>query len=325
MRSRKNKQTETYHPPKWLRGGHAQTIFPFLSQIFGVRRYDRQTIDTPDGDIIHLDWLKKKPVSPLVVLLHGLEGSSNSHYARALMTNVERLGWNGCVVHFRGCSGSPNHLPRAYHSGDSDELEWLIPKIKQVAEGPIFIAGFSLGGNVLLNWLGKAQYEETRCITAAASISAPYDLTTAGNRLSTGFNRVYGNHFLRTLKTKAIQKIQTHHLTLSVKTIRECATLKDFDNNFTAPVHGFYNVDDYWSRASSKPFLPNIDKPTLILHAKNDPFLPGGELTELIETNNKINLSLTATGGHVGYMRGPFPGNLAWLPNQITDYFKDFL
>jgi uncharacterized protein len=318
-------ELHSYHPPDWLPGSHPQTIFPFLFRSPESIIYQRQKIETPDGDFLHIDWVNKAARSPLVVLLHGLEGSSNSHYSKALMAKIKHLGWAGCIVHFRGCSGSPNRLPRAYHSGDSNELEWIIHELKKMCFGPLFVAGYSLGGNVLLNWLGRPGYQNVAAINAAVAISVPYDLVVAGNRLSQGVNRIYGGHFLRTLKRKALRKIETHRLDISPESIKACKTLKEFDNHFTAPIHGFNGVDDYWSRASSKPFLLSINNPTLIIHAENDPFLSGIELKTLTKNNNHITLNLTKYGGHVGYISGTFPGHIEWLPERITKYFMDFL
>ncbi|MDC1311716.1 hydrolase [Burkholderiales bacterium] len=314
-----------YCAPKWLRGAHSQTIFPFLFLSQKIVHYERQEIEAPDGDFLHIDWINNDRNLPLVVVLHGLEGSSKSHYSKALMQHVKTVGWSGCVVHFRGCSGVPNRLPRAYHSGDSNELEWLIALLRKLNYEKIFIVGYSLGGNVLLNWLGQSKYLHNESISAAASISAPYDLTVAGNRLSVGINKIYGNHFLRTLKVKAIRKIQDHKLNMAIESIKNCETLKQFDNHFTAPLHGYADVNDYWSRASSKPFLSCIKKPTMIIHAENDPFIPGVALKTLTQNNGNIMLNLTTRGGHVGYTSGSFPGHIGWLPNQIIQYFKEFL
>ena len=318
-------ESHSYQSPDWLPGSHAQTIFPFLFRSPEPIFYQRQKIETPDGDFLHIDWVNTTSKSPLVVLLHGLEGSSNSHYSRALMAKIKHIGWAGCIVHFRGCSGLPNRLPRAYHSGDSNELEWLIPELKKMCLGPMFVVGYSLGGNVLLNWLGKPGYQNISTINAAVSISAPYDLVVAGNRLSQGINKIYGGHFLRTLKRKALRKIVSHRLDISQESIKACRTLKEFDNRFTAPIHGFNGVADYWSRASSKPFLSSIKNSTLIIHAENDPFLSGLELKTLTRENDHITLNLTKCGGHVGYISGTFPGHIEWLPEQITKYFMDFL
>ena len=323
--SENTRNSVQYRAPSWLQGPHLQTIFPFLFLSPTAIDYDRQTVNTPDGDFLHIDWVNRDETSPLVVVLHGLEGSSNSHYAKALMHYVRALGWSGCVVHFRGCSGVPNRLPRAYHSGDSDELEWLIAFLGNLNFEQIFVAGYSLGGNVLLNWLGKSEYKNNNSIIAAASISAPYDLVIAGNRLSTGINKTYGSHFLKTLKTKAIRKIKDHDLNIEIQSIKGCSTLKQFDNCFTAPMHGYTDVNDYWSRASSEPYLSSIKIPTMIIHAENDPFLPGNKLKTLAQNNGNITLNLTIQGGHVGYTHGSFPSRIDWLPNQITKYFKDFL
>jgi predicted alpha/beta-fold hydrolase len=187
-----------YRAPGWLPGGHAQTIWPLL--IKGpLPRYRRERWDTPDGDFIDLDWIDAAGASPCVVLFHGLEGSSRSHYARRLMHAVQRRGWHGVVVHFRGCSGEPNRLPRAYHSGDSAEIDWILRRLQARGDPALFAAGVSLGGNALLKWLAEQGHAASRVIDAAAAVSAPLDLAAANVALSSGFNLVYARHFLRTL------------------------------------------------------------------------------------------------------------------------------
>ena len=198
-----------YRPPKWLPGGHAQTIYPLLIKPAPLA-YRRQRQETPDGDFIDLDWIDAADDnSPLLILFHGLEGSSNSHYAIALMRAVAAIGWGGVVVHFRGCSGEPNRLPRAYHSGDSAEIDWILQQIRQdFPDRPRFAVGVSLGGNALLKWLGEYEPEASGCIRAASAISAPLDLTACGHHLGRGFNRIYTKHFLQSLKRSAAAKLQ---------------------------------------------------------------------------------------------------------------------
>ncbi|HRP96881.1 MAG TPA: alpha/beta fold hydrolase, partial [Rhodocyclaceae bacterium] len=201
---------EPYRAPWWLRGGHAQTIVP-LARAGALPTYRRERVDTPDGDFIDLDWLAgpSAPGAPLVVLFHGLEGSSRSHYARSLMRAVARRGWRGVVPHFRGCSGVPNRLPRAYHSGDSDEIDWIVQRLAAAAgAAPLFVAGVSLGGNALLKWLGERGATATDQVSAAAAVCPPLDLTASGTALAQGFNRVYTYRFLRTLRAKALAKLE---------------------------------------------------------------------------------------------------------------------
>jgi predicted alpha/beta-fold hydrolase len=312
-----------YRPPRWLPGGHLQTIFPYLFRKTRMPSYRRERIDTPDGDFIDLDWIDGPAERPLVVLFHGLEGSSGSHYARALMHAVGERGWRGVVPHWRGCSGEPNRLPRAYHSGDHAEAGWLLDAIAaRAGPAPMFAAGVSLGGSALLNWLGRAGAEASRVVRAAAAVSAPLSLRTGGEAIERGFNMVYTWNFLRTMRRKAYEKARRFPELVDVRRIRDCRTLYDFDDAFTAPVHGFASADDYWDRGSSLGWLSRIAVPTLIINAKNDPFLPLNELPGPLDVSPAVTLELTNHGGHVGFLHGPPPGDPLWLPRRLLDFFE---
>jgi predicted alpha/beta-fold hydrolase len=314
--------TAGYRAPWWLPGGHLQTIYPFFFLRQRPPRYRRERWETPDGDFIDLDWVDGPPAAPLLALFHGLEGSSASHYAAAIMHAVSRHGWRGVVVHFRGCSGEPNRLPRAYHSGDADEIGWILRRLNGVcAPAPLFAAGVSLGGNALLKWLGRERAQAAHVIRAAAAISAPMDLMTAGDRLGKGFNLAYGNLFMQTLRKKSLTKLQRFPGIYDGAKVSGSRTLREFDNLVTAPLHGFRDTDDYWTRASSKPDLAHIEAPTLIVHARNDPFLPGSYLPATQEVSHSVELDLPDCGGHAGFACGPFPGNLDWLPARLLAFF----
>ncbi|MFT3734047.1 MAG: hydrolase [Rhodocyclaceae bacterium] len=306
-----------YEAPKWLSNPHLQTIWP-LAIKGPAPKFKRRRWDTPDGDFIDIDCLPTRKDTPLVVLFHGLEGSSNSHYARALMRAVAARGWNGVVVHFRGCSGEPNRLGRAYHSGDADEVDWIIRKLAGGFKNvPIYAVGVSLGGNALLCWLGTRCESAFQIVTKAAAISAPLDLTAAGMHLGKGFNKVYTRHFLKTMRRNAALKAQKYPELFDTQRAAKAKTLFDFDDAYTAPVHGYRNVHDYWERASSKRLLTQITVPTLVLNAKNDPFMPRKR-----EVSPVVTLEQPDQGGHVGFVTGRFPGRLDWLPNRILNYFE---
>ena len=262
------------------------------------------------------------PATPLVVLFHGLEGGSGSHYARALMREAAVHGWRAVVVHFRGCGGHENRLPRAYHSGDTTELDWMLRELRGRHPGPIFAAGVSLGGNVLLKWLGERGACANALVSAAAAVSAPVDLTAAGNALGQGFNLVYTRAFLATLRRKSLQKLEKHPGLYDGARVRRARTLRAFDDVVTAPLHGFQDADDYWSRASSKPLLSKIRVPTLMLNARNDPFLPPSALPRVDEVSAAVTLEFPEQGGHVGFVAGAFPGNLRWLPQRLLAFFR---
>jgi predicted alpha/beta-fold hydrolase len=260
--------------------------------------------------------------APLVVLFHGLEGCSTSHYAQALMAHVSEIGWDGVVVHFRGCSGEANRLARAYHSGDSAEIEWMLKRVRvSNAEREIHAVGVSLGGNALLKWLGEQGSAAAHVISRAAAVSAPLDLMLAGDTLGNGFNLVYTRAFLSTLRRKSLTKLATHPDLYDSARVRSARTLRAFDNVVTAPLHGFRDTDDYWTRASSKPWLVRIELPTLIVNARNDPFMPERALPTRSELSACVTVDFPREGGHVGFVSGPFPGNLDWLPRRISAFF----
>jgi predicted alpha/beta-fold hydrolase len=313
----------TYRAPGWLPGGHAQTIYP-LARRGLLPRYRRERWDTPDGDFIDLDWLASPADAdaPLVVLFHGLEGSSASHYARALMRALAHRGWAGVVPHFRGCSGEPNRLPRAYHSGDSAEIDWILRRLRtRFPRRTIHASGVSLGGNALLKWLGEQEAAARDVVQAAAAVCAPVDLTAAGHALEQGFNLVYARRFLVTLKRNAAAKLARHPGLFDARRMRAAGSLREFDDAVTAPLHGFRDVGDYWRRASAKPWLPGVRVPTLMLNALNDPFLPAAALPSRAQASPAITLEYPAQGGHVGFVMGPFPGRIDWLPQRLLAFF----
>jgi hypothetical protein len=238
------------------------------------------------------------------------------------MRAVLRKRWRGVVVHFRGCSGEPNRLARAYHSGDADEIAWILQRLRaMLPTAALFAVGVSLGGNALLKWLARAQASARTTVTAAAAVSAPLDLMAAGDRLGKGINRLYGRHFLNTLKTKSLAKLQRFPGLYDAGVVRNARTLREFDNVVTAPLHGFRDTDDYWQRASSKGNLHGIAIPTLIVHARNDPFLPGRHLPGPGEVSHCVTLDFPPGGGHCGFVSGSFPGNLDWVPNRLLAFF----
>jgi hypothetical protein len=258
-----------------------------------------------------------------VVLFHGLEGSAGSPYARDLMAHVRAHGWHGVVAHFRGCSGEDNRLPRAYFAGDSADIERILHHIKsQHPNAPVYAVGVSLGGNALLKWLGEQGEAAHRLVERAAGVSAPLDLTAAGHTLDRGFNRrVYTARFLLTLKAKALRKAARFPGVLDVKAIAAATTFREFDTLVTALLHGFRDAEDYWFNVSSKPWLKSIAVPTLVINARNDPFLPAWALPTRDEVASAVTLEQPAGGGHVGFPSGPFPGNLGWLPRRLIQHF----
>jgi predicted alpha/beta-fold hydrolase len=311
--------SSTYRAPWWLPGGHAQTLGAALWP--GPRPpLARERWDTPDGDFIDVDFAgATTSVAQTLVLFHGLEGCSGSHYARALATRAASRGWRFVLPHFRGCSGESNRLRRAYHSGDSDELDWILRRLRSEHGAPVAAAGVSLGGNVLLKWLGERGVRARDTVRRAVAVSAPIDLAAAGRALDRGFNRhIYTRAFLSSLKRKSLAKLRRFPGLYDARRVAAARTLHEFDDVVTAPLHGFRDADEYWSRASSAPWLATIRVPTLVLNARNDPFLPAGALVAATRAaSNDVTLEFPATGGHVG-----FPARRDWLARRILEFLE---
>jgi predicted alpha/beta-fold hydrolase len=315
-----------YEAPGWLPGGHCQTIYAYyLKQTLNFT-YRRERWETPDCDFIDLDWLDTfSDESKLLVLFHGLEGCSRSHYAVSLMNRLRSEGWRGVVPHFRGCGGEINRLPRGYHAGDSAELDWILRRLKK--EHPkrrLYVVGISMGGNDLLKWLGQQGAYALDIVHRAVAVSVPLDLRIAAEQLDRGWNKlIYTRDFLSAMKPKVLKKIAAHGLNLDPRTIRATSTFREIDNLYTAPIHGFKDAEDYWSCSSSSPWLQRIEVPTLLINARNDPFFPGDALPKRAEVAAAMTLEYPASGGHLGFVSGTFPGQLNWLPGRILRFLGD--
>lgn len=313
-----------YTAPSWLPGGHLQTIYAAKCIAAPSTRLRRERWDTPDDDFIDLDFTDGNAGAPMLVMFHGLEGSSASHYARAMMHALAERGWHGVVPHFRGCSGELNRAPRFYHSGDSTEIDWIVRRLKQIADSKgcaqFYVTGVSLGGNALLRWLGESGLD-LPWVDAACAISAPLNLAGGGAALSRGFNKVYTRVFLETLKPKCERKLTQFPGLFDRTAMQRARNLYEFDNVVTAPLHGYRDTDDYWHRASACHVLPDIRVPTLVLNARNDPFLPERYLPA--HASSQVTLEFPERGGHVGFASGPWPGHHNWLPERILQFVTD--
>jgi uncharacterized protein len=316
-----------YRAPWWLPGGHAQTIHAAIGATRPKVSLTSVLWDTPDGDRVRVDSLAGPLDAPLVVLFHGLEGSGASHYAVALAEALQRIGWRLLIPHWRGCGGQESVRPRAYHSGDTVEASWMLERAASIAAGaPLFAMGVSLGGNVLLKFLGDAGERAGSLLRAAAAVSAPLDLAGGGDALEFGVNRlIYTRMFLATMKPKALAKLDRFPELFDADRLRAARTLRTFDDVFTAPLHGFRDAADYWARASSKPVLRGIALPTLVINALNDPFLPPHHLPSATEVSAHVTAEYPRDGGHVGFVSGAFPGHLRWLPLRIITHFQSHL
>ena len=316
-----------YRAPWWLPGPHVQTIVPARLLPVVAVPYRRERWETPDGDFIDVDQAQPAPgdpAEPVLVLFHGLEGDSSSHYARLLMDGCRREGWRGIVAHFRGCGGEPNRLARAYHSGDSDEIDWILRRVAATwPQAPRHAVGISLGGNALAKWAGERGSAAAGVVQAIAAVSAPLDLMAGGLALGHGFNRFYARNFLRTLRVKALDKVRRFPGLADAARIRASTTLQEFDDAFTAPVHGFAGVFDYWQRAAARPHLGGIAIPALLLNSRNDPFVPGASLPAPGELSRHVITDFPAQGGHVGFRSGTGNADPWYLRSRVMGFLRD--
>jgi predicted alpha/beta-fold hydrolase len=326
--------------------------------------FARERVDTPDGDFVDFDWtgpglfphkaadgspvsgqppvapgpvaaarwiapadwncLPAAPDTPALILFHGLEGSSASRYAQSIAHHFRARGWVVTVAHFRGCSGAPNRLARAYHSGDSDEIGFMLDTARQrLPHARWHAVGVSLGGNALLKYLGE-QGARAGWLAACAGVSVPLDLAAGGEALCAGFvaRQIYSRYFLRGMRRKVLEKARRFPGVIDVLRIAQARDLRDFDNAYTAPMHGFRNALDYWTRSSSKPWLARVAVPTLVLNARNDPFLPATALPAPDECSASVLLHQPGQGGHAGFPTGLFPAGLSWLPRRLGRFFE---
>ncbi len=316
-----------YRAPRWLPGGHLQTIWPalFSRHHHGPPpAYRRERWATPDGDFVDVDFLDAADAAaPLLVLFHGLEGSSQGAYALAFADWARRAGWSYAVPHFRGCSGELNLAPRAYHSGDFEEIGWMLARLREWHGRPLYAVGISLGGNALLRWAEETGAGAARTAVAVAAVSSPVDLAAGGLAIGRGFNRLsYTPYFLRTMKPRALAKWAQHPGLFDRERVARARTLLEFDDAFTAPVHGFRDALDYWTRASAKPHLHRIGIPALVLNARNDPFIPAASLPAAHEVGRCVTLWQPAHGGHVGFASGRPPGHVLTLPEAVMGWMR---
>lgn len=313
-----------FRPAWWLPGPHSQTLWPVLFRRRGKLRLVRERVELPDGDFLDLDWNgAARSGAPLVLVLHGLEGSSESPYARGLLAAFRRAGWPAAVMHFRGCGGEPNRLARCYHSGETGDLAWVVGELGRRFPGrPLFAAGVSLGGNVLLKWLGELGSGAP--LAGAAAVSVPFDLGRCADRMERGFSKVYRRRLVGELRRKVRVKFGAwDESPIDLSKLSGWRTFREFDENVTSPLHGFEGAEDYYRKASSGPFVARVRIPTLIVQAEDDPFAPGSILPALSPT---VRLEASPRGGHAGFVAGLVPGRPRyWLEERIPAFFEEAL
>ncbi len=309
-----------YSPAWWIRGGHLQTLWGkfFRRQSPAPTRIQRW--NTPDGDFLEIHRVDSSPETPRVLLLHGLEGTIRSHYAQGLLNEAVRRGWGADLLIFRSCGSAPNKARRFYHSGETGDLAFAIERINaEYPSAPLAIAGVSLGGNVLLKFLGERGERLPPQLKAAAAVSVPFDLSRSSTRINRGFSRVYQRFFLGSLRRKALEKAARYPDLAPVDRINRLRTLEDFDDLITGPLHGFRNAQDYYEKSSSLAYLGRIRLKTLLLSAVDDPMLPPAVLADvrkIAELNPSLHLEFPAKGGHAGFVAGSRP----WRPFYYAEY-----
>ncbi len=316
-----------YQSPSWLPEGHSQTVYPSLWAPKPVVQYWRQRFEVPDGDFIDFDFNfdtnLEMPRKAFVLLFHGLEGNAQSPYALAMMAHLAANGQPGAVMNWRSCSGEPNRLKRSYHSGASEDIEHAVRFIagKLAPDQLLYTVGVSLGGNALLKWLGDG-LNNTEVVTAAMAISAPHDLEAGAVRLRQGLSKVYTRNFMNTMLAKSREKMQRFEMPYTTAQLALVKDFHQFDEWVTAPVHGFKSAKDYWTRSSCKQYMGGIKRPTLILNAKNDPFLPAESLATPSQVSEHVTLEYPEQGGHCGFLTGAMPGQINWLPQRALHFFN---
>lgn len=318
--------TSDYQAPGWCPGGHLQTVIPARLTPKPDVKYRREIVRTPDDDIVAWDWVdpaNPAPETPVLVHFHGLEGGSNSHYALSLMKTCQARGWRGVVAHFRTCGGLMNIKPRAYFAGDSEDCSWVLKTVRsRFPKAPIYAVGVSLGGNQIAKCLGDFGQSASQFVDAAVAVCAPIDLVAGSERLTKGVNILYANMFLSTLKAKLEEKARQYPDLFDMAKVKQVQNMYDFDDMYTAPVHGYPSAMKYWQDCSAKPVLCDVRVPLLLLNARNDPFLPAWTLPDEAGISRAVTADFPQEGGHVGFPEGrKFPGDLEYLPRRIMHFF----
>ena len=314
-----------FKPPFRLKNRHVQTLYAPLLRKQRTPKVEIERFNLSDGDFVEAYWHKNKPTDtrPIVILFHGLAGSFNSPYIKGIMKALYKKGFASVLMHFRGCSGKANLLPRSYHSGDTaDAKAWIEYLSLNYKNSDLYAIGYSIGGNMLLKLLGEEQ--EKSLLQSAVSVSAPMDLDITAKRINQGFSKRYQKHLLDPLKETLLEKYRTFDmekiLNKSREDIQNIKTIEEFDELYTAPINGFGTARNYYKQCSAKQFLKHIQIPTLIIHALDDPFMTPAILPTKEELSKHITMSISKHGGHVGFVNGTLLKPNYWLEEHIVEY-----
>jgi len=315
-----------FKPAWWLRNSHLQTIWPTVCRSnIKTLPLERERLELPDGDFLDLDWSGKQFSGPIVLILHGFEGSIESHYAKGMLRSINQRGWRGVFMHFRGCSGEPNRLPQGYHSGETKDVDFVVKTLRDREPNTDMAAiGYSLGGNVLLKWLGETS--DKNPLKAAIAVSVPFDLHKALTRIEHGFSQVYQWYLVKGARERLLQKFEKIESPIDMSVLSGVYGIQELDWKYTVPMHGFRSVEEYYTTSSSRHYLSSIRVPTLLIQAKDDPFMSRDIIPHQHEFSSYITLEATDAGGHVGFVSGKVPWRPEyWLEERVPQFFKHYL
>lgn len=317
--------TSEYQAPFGLRNGHVHTVFPSFFRRVHHERYQRERLELPDGDFMDLDW-SRIGSQRVALVSHGLEGSSHRQYVRGMVRALNRRGWDAVALNFRGCSGEPNRLARFYHSGVSEDLGLALSHLHSCGYTAVAAVGFSLGGNVTLKLVGELGIDVPKWLVAAVGISVPCDLHAASEAMASRANRFYMRRFLRDLRRKIVAKQSRFPSLLDDAHYDQLTTFRDFDDRYTAPLHGFRNAEDYWDQSGALRVMPAIRCPALLLNATDDPFLaPSCFPRELAMGHEWLTAEFPQHGGHVGFVGGGATQGEYYSEHRTAQFFEDAL
>ncbi len=315
----------SFQPAWWCSGAHAQTIYAHLFRPHPKLVYERKRLETPDGDFLDLDFLPGRKDAPLVLVLAGLEGHSRSKYVRSFLGELQKIGWRACAMNYRGCSGEVNRVPGTYHSGKTDDVDLVVNAISMM-EYPrkIYVVGYSIGGNMMLKWLGEQGSRVREKVERALAVSVTYDLERSVGLMDRSFNQeVYTRKLLTQLKFKAFQKLAKFPKIFNPWKVWFTSTFKEFDEEVTAKLNGFKSAKDYWTRSSCLSFLPEIRVPTGLIHAEDDPFFPGQFFPhDVVRLSEYLETIWAYHGGHMGFVTGSLFHMEPWMEHTMIKYLR---
>jgi len=316
------KSQPPFKPSFWLQNKHFQTLWPQIIRRQPRLQIRRERLELPDDDFLDLDWTTGRQ-GPIVILLHGLGGSLNSNYTRGLLRAIDQKGWRGVLMNFRGCSGEPNRLARSYHAGEYHDFDHLIEVLrKREPDTKLAAVGFSIGGSVLIHWLAKSNI--TTELTSAVAVSVPFMLKDAASTLNTGASKIYQRYLLNCQKYTIKKKFRHLSAPIPLDNLKHIKNFFEFDQQITAPLHGFNSAEHYYETCSARQYLKHIDRPTLILHAQDDPFMSPQSIPHAYELSSLTTMELSLSGGHVGFIHGSWPWKINyWLEERIPVFFEN--